>query len=72
MTPPPPLLFSCIWGCKMAVEMIIDHWKPDKKRYRTESFCYGSLSCPFYMAGPNRKVPGRGGLSYVEEDWIEE
>jgi hypothetical protein len=22
---------SCIWGCLMAVEMIIDHWNPDRR-----------------------------------------
>jgi hypothetical protein len=32
---------SCIWGAHMAVEMIIDHWNPDRKKYRTETFCYG-------------------------------
>jgi len=30
----------------MAVEMIIDHWNPSKRRYRTETFCYGPRSCP--------------------------
>jgi hypothetical protein len=29
---------TCIWGCQMAVEMIIDHWNPSKRRYRTETF----------------------------------
>ena len=24
---------TCIWGCRMAVEMIIDQWKPDKNAY---------------------------------------
>jgi len=56
----------------MAVEMIIDHWNPSQRRYRTETFCYGPLSCPFYRAGPTRKVPGRRGMSYEEEDWIDE
>ena len=30
---------SCMWGCNMAVEMIIDQWNPSKRRYRTETFC---------------------------------
>ena len=34
-----------IWGCQMAVEMIIDHWNPSKRRYRTETFCYGPRAC---------------------------
>jgi hypothetical protein len=63
---------SCQWGCKMAVVMTVDHWIPRQKKYRTETFCYGPLSCPVYRAGPTRKVPGRRGMSYDEEDWIDE
>ena len=63
---------TCIWGCRMPVEMIIDHWNPSRKRYRFETFCYGPKSCPIYRAGPTRKVPGRKGMSYTEEDWVDE
>lgn len=63
---------TCIWGCRMAVEMIIDHWNPQKRRYRFETFCYGPLSCHAYRAGPTRKVPGRKGLTWEEEDWVDE
>jgi hypothetical protein len=63
---------SCIWGCRMAVEMIIDHWNPQQRRYRTETFCYGPKSCRYYQAGPVRTVPGRKGISFQEEDWIDE
>ncbi len=63
---------TCIWGCRMPVEMIIDHWNPSKKRYRFETFCYGPKSCALYKAGPTRKVPGRKGMSYTEEDWVDE
>lgn len=63
---------TCIWGCRMPVEMILDHWNPSKKRYRIETFCYGPKSCHFYRAGPTRKVPGRNGMSYTEEDWVGE
>jgi hypothetical protein len=63
---------TCMWGCRMPVEMIIDHWNPSKKRYRFETFCYGPKSCPFYRPGPARKVPGRKGMSYTEEDWVDE
>ncbi len=63
---------SCFWGCKMAVEMIIDHWNPRQKRYRYETFCYGPKSCASYKAGPTRKVPGRKGMVWEEEDWIDE
>jgi hypothetical protein len=63
---------TCIWGCRMSVEMIIDQWNPSQKRYRFETFCYGPKSCPFYRAGPARKVPGRKGMSYTEEEWVDE
>jgi len=63
---------TCIWGCHMAVEMIIDQWNPSKRRYRTETFCYGPRSCAVYQSGPARKVPGRHGMSYTEEDWIDD
>jgi hypothetical protein len=63
---------TCIWGCRMPVEMTIDQWKPSQKRYRFETFCYGPKSCPLYRAGATRKVPGRKGMSYTEEDWVDE
>lgn len=63
---------SCIWGCRMPVEIIIDQWNPSKKQYRFETFCYGPKSCPFYRPGPERKVPGRKGMSYTEEDWVDD
>lgn len=63
---------SCIWGCKMAVEMVIDQWNPGQRKYRNETFCYGPRSCPLYQPGPARTVPGRKGMSYTEEDWVDE
>ena len=64
---------ACIWGCVMPVEIIVDNWNPDKaRRHRRESFCYGPKSCPSYRAGPARKVTGRHGEVYVEEDWVDE
>ena len=63
---------ACLWGCKMAVEMIIDQWNPSKRRYRTETFCFGPKSCPRYKAGPTRKVPGRKGMRWEEDDWVDE
>ncbi len=53
---------GCIWSCRMAVEIIVDHWNPSVRRYRTETFCYGPKSCPSYKPGPTRKVPGRQGM----------
>ncbi len=63
---------SCMWGCRMAVEIIIDQWNPGKKKYRLETFCYGPKLCLFYKAGPTRKVPGRRGMTWEEEDWVDE
>ncbi len=63
---------SCIWGCRMPVEITVDHWNPGVLEYRFETFCYGPKSCPFYKAGPIRKVPGRQGNVYHEEDWVDE
>lgn len=63
---------DCIWGCRMPVEMIIDHWNPGQRRYRFETFCYGPKSCSLYRPGPSRKVPGRKGMTWEEEDWVDE
>ena len=62
----------CRWACRMPVEITVDHWNPTSKRYRFETFCYGPNSCRLYRAGPTRKVPGRKGMSYTEEDWVDE
>jgi hypothetical protein len=62
---------TCIWGCRMPVEMIIDHWNPSRRKYRVETFCYGPKSCSLYRAGPTRKVPGRQGMSWEEEVWVD-
>ena len=62
----------CIWGCRMAVEMIVDQWNPSQVKYRNETFCYGPKSCSLYRAGPTRKVPGRRGMVWEEEDWVDE
>ena len=56
----------------MAVEMIIVQWNPDQRRHRTETFCYGPRSCPFYRLGPVRKIPGWRGMTYIEEDWVDD
>jgi hypothetical protein len=64
--------YSCLWGCRMPVEMIIDRWNPTQRKYRFETFCYGPKSCTFYRSGPTRKVPGRRGMTWEEEDWVDE
>jgi hypothetical protein len=63
---------ACRWGCRMAVDIILDQWKPDQRQHRFETFCYGPKSCPSYRPGPVRKVPGRKGMSWEEEDWVDE
>lgn len=63
---------SCIWGCRMPAEITVDQWNPSNKRYRFETFCYGPRACKFYRAGPTRKVPGRRGMVWEEEDWVDE
>jgi hypothetical protein len=65
--------WNCIWGCRMPVEMIVDQWNSSRRRYRTETFCYGPLSCLLYQAGPARTVPGRHrGMIYTEEDCVDD
>lgn len=63
---------TCIWGCRMPVTIILDQWDQSRKKYRFETFCYGPKSCPLYRAGATRKVPGRGGLNWEEEDWVDQ
>lgn len=63
---------ACVWGCEMPVEIIVDHWNPSVKQWRFETFCYGPLSCKLYRAGRIRTVPGRRGMVYEEEDWVDE
>lgn len=63
---------TCVWGCRMPVEMIVDQWKPTHKKYRFETACYGPKSCPVYRPGPTHKVPGRRGMTWEEADWVDE
>ena len=32
----------------------------------------GPLSCPSYDAGSRRRVPGRKGATWTEDDWVDE
>ena len=63
---------ACLWGCRMPVEMILDQWNSQEREHRFETFCYGPKSCPAYRAGPTRKVSGRKGMRWEEEDWVDE
>jgi len=51
--------------------MIIDQWNPIKRRYRTETFCYG----PFLCRLPIRTGTQGSRPSWNElhgEDWIDD
>jgi len=34
--------------------------------------CHSPKNRTFYRPGPPRKVPGRKGMSYTEEHWVDE
>jgi len=63
---------TCIWGCRMPVELILDQWVPQVREHRFETFCYGPKSCSMYRAGPTRKALGRNGMQWEEEDRVDE
>ena len=58
----------CPWGIVMATEMIIDHWNPDKKKWRYETHCYGPKDCEHYCPGRARVVQSRK----PEHKWIDD
>jgi len=60
---------QCPWGIVMATEIIIDHWNPDKKKWRYETHCYGPKDCPIYRPGRARTVQGRKpGMVWIDDD----
>lgn len=64
---------SCMWAAMIPVEILIDHWNSRSRTdYRFETFCYGPLSCKLYKAGAKRKVEGRKGMVWIEDDWVDE
>jgi len=44
----------------------------DERHHSYQGFCYGPKGSSICRAGPTRKVPGRQGMSYTEEDWVDE
>lgn len=48
---------SCMWGCEMAVEIIIDQWNPSNARWRRETFCYGPSRARSTRRGPSVRCP---------------
>jgi hypothetical protein len=55
------------------VEIIVDNWNP-RGRGNTglRHSAMDRYRCKLYKAGPNRKVQGRKGMVYVEEDWVDQ
>jgi hypothetical protein len=53
---------SCMWGCAMPVEIIVDHWNPERRRYRTETFCYGP--CRVLYIGQGQRARFRAGMEW--------
>ncbi len=49
---------DCVWGCRMPVEMIIDQWNPQQRRYRFETFCYGPQELPASQSQAHQEGPG--------------
>ena len=59
----------CPFGLVMATEITLDHWNPDRKKWRFETHCYGPRDCPRHRAGKPRTVPGRQpGMVWVDDD----
>lgn len=59
---------ACPFGLTMATEITVDQWNPSDKKWRFETHCYGPAECPRYKSGPARKVPGRNGMSWTDND----
>ena len=60
---------TCKWACRMSIDIILDKWNPDHRKFRYETFCYGPNACEFYRAGRTRMVPWKGGPSVEIPDW---
>jgi hypothetical protein len=59
---------SCPFGLTMATEITIDKWNPSRKQWRFETHCYGPTNCPRYRAGAPRRVLGRHGEVWIDDD----
>ena len=49
---------TCMWGCRMPVEMIIDHWNPSKKSTGSKPSATAPRAVRF--SGPDRHAMCRG------------
>jgi hypothetical protein len=59
----------CPFGLVMATEITIDHWDPDRKKWRFETHCYGPRDCRRYRPGTPYRVPGRRpDMVWVDDD----
>jgi hypothetical protein len=61
----------CPFGLVMATEITLDHWNPEKKRWRFETHCYGPRDCPRYKPGKPYRVQGRKSWMVWEDDDVE-
>lgn len=48
---------TCLWACKMAVEISTDPRVRTKRVNRFETYCFGPKSCGQYKSGPCHKIP---------------
>jgi hypothetical protein len=37
----------CIWGCRIAAEIVLDRWDESLRRHRQELVCFGPHECPY-------------------------
>jgi hypothetical protein len=62
--------FTCIWANMANVEIQWDFDK-DIKKYRFETFCYGSTSCKFYKMGRPRSVPYKNRGTAIDDGCLD-
>jgi len=63
--------FQCIWANMANVEIQWD-FDRDIKKYRFETFCYGSKSCKYYKMGRPRAVPYKNRDSALDDGYLDE
>src|SRR5262249_43185722 len=60
---------SCIWGCQMPVDLIVESAAP---AVSVRDVLLRAEVVPVLSGGSSRRVPGRRGMTWVEENWIDE
>jgi hypothetical protein len=60
---------DCPFGAVMPTRIVLDKWRPERQKWRTETHCYRPHDCPRYRPGKPRSVPtSKPGLVYVDDD----